>query len=89
MDTTSLYDIKEVKRMLNKCMVDKTEPELCFTINGNTYMIIPLNDKISFQWLSHIDEFYFKSVEELFSSNLINNIILNRDWSKVEEIWYY
>ncbi len=89
MDTTPLYNIKEVKSMLNKCMVDKTEPELCFTLNGNSYMIIPLNDKISFQWLFHTDEFFYESVEELFSSNLINDIILNRDWSKVEEIWYY
>lgn len=46
-------------------------------------------NKLSFQWIGKTDETYYKTVEELFSSELINGIILNKDWSKLENIWFY
>lgn len=83
------YDIQFVKQKLNEYLKKGIEPELCFKIDGNEYMIIPLKDKISFQWVGETDEFYYSSVEELFSTELINGIILNKDWQKIEEIYYY
>ncbi len=88
-DKTYKYDIELVKQKLNEYLKNGVEPELCIKINGNEYMIIPLKDKISFQWIGRTDEVYYNSVEELFHSELINGIILNRDWHKVEDIYYY
>jgi hypothetical protein len=48
-------------------------------------MIIPLKNKISFQWLGVTNKIFF-NVEELFSQELINEIILDRDWSKIKSI---
>lgn len=70
-------------------MKNGAEPELCITIKGNEYMIIPLKDKISFQWIGKTNEFYYKGVEELFNSKLINGLILNEDWDELEDIYYY
>ncbi len=85
----NLYDIEIFKLKLNEYMKDGVEPELCIKINTEEYMIIPLKDKISFQWIGKTEEFFFDSVEELFKSKLINGIILNNDWNKIEEIYYY
>lgn len=51
-------------------------------------MIIPLKDKISFQWIGKTNEIYYKNVEELFSSKLINGIILDKDWNQLKDIYY-
>lgn len=83
------FNIDYTKDKLKQYLRDGSEPELCIKIDDKEYMIIPLKDKISFQWISNTDEFYFKSVDELFSSELINGIVLNRDWDKVQDIWYY
>ncbi len=83
------YDIKYTKQKLNEYLKKGVEPELCVKINGNEYMIIPLKDKISFQWIGKTDESYFNSVEELFSAKLVNGVILNNDWQIIEDIYYY
>lgn len=51
-------------------------------------MIIPLKDKISFRWIGKTNEIYYKNVEELFSSKLINGIILDKDWNQLKDIYY-
>lgn len=84
-----LYDIDYAKKVLNEYLKKGLEPELCFEIDSNTYMIIPLKDKISFQWIGRTEEFYFNNVEELFSSELVNGIILNKVWDKIDNIYYY
>ncbi len=89
MDMIDYFDIEYTKEKLNKCLENGTEPELCIKIEGNDYMIIPLRDKISFQWIGKTSEFFYKDVDELFSNELINGIVLNRDWNKVEDIYYY
>lgn len=83
------YDIQFVKKKLNESLKRGAEPELCIKIDGNIYMIIPLKDKISFQWVGKTEEIYFNSVEELFSTELVNGIILNKDWEKREDIYFY
>lgn len=84
-----LYDINYVKNKLNGYLKNGIETELCIKIKNNKYMIIPLKDKISFQWIGKINEIYYKNVEELFSSKLINGIILDKDWNQLEDIYYY
>lgn len=83
------YDIQFAKKKLNEYLKSGVEPELCIKINGNEYMIIPLKDKISFQQVGQTEEFYYSNVEELFSAELINGIILNNDWETIEDIYYY
>ena len=83
------YDIDYTKQKLEEYLKKGFEVELCIRINGNDYMIITLKNKISFQWIGNSSEIYYSSVSELFSSNLINQIVLNNDWNKIEDIWFY
>ena len=69
-----LFDINYAKNKLNEYLKNDIEAELCIRIKNNKYMIIPLKDKISFQWIGKTNEIYYKNVEELFSSKLINGI---------------
>lgn len=89
MDMTDYFNIEYTKNKLKKYLENDVEPELCIKIDGRDYMIIPLGNKISFQWIGNTNEFFYKNVEELFSGELVNKIVLNRDWNKIEDIWYY
>ena len=83
-----LFDINYAKNKLNEYLKNDIEAELCIRIKNNKYMIIPLKDKISFQWIGKTNEIYYKNVEELFSSKLINGIILDKDWNQLKDIYY-
>jgi hypothetical protein len=89
MDTEKFYNIEYAKEKIKEYLKKGDEPEICIKINGNDYMIIPLKDKISFQWIGHTSEFYYNNVEELFGSVLINGIILDRDWINMQDVWYF
>ena len=82
------YNINYTKQKLKEYLKDGIEPELCIRINNEDYMIIPLKDKLSFQWIGKSKETYYNTVEELFNKTLINGITLNNDWDKIEDIWY-
>ncbi len=84
-----LFDINYTKNKLNEYLKNDIEAELYIRIKNNKYMIIPLKDKISFQWIGKTNEIYYKNVEELFSSKLINGIILDKDWNQLKDIYYY
>ena len=83
-----LFDINYAKNKLNEYLKNDIEAELCIRIKNNKYMIIPLKDKISFQWIGKTNEIYYKNVEDLFSSKLINGIILDKDWNQLKDIYY-
>ena len=83
-----LFDINYAKNKLNEYLKNDIEAELCIRIKNNKYMIIPLKDKISFQWIGKTNEIYCKNVEDLFSSKLINGIILDKDWNQLKDIYY-
>ena len=57
MQSKELCNIGFVKQKLNEYLKNGAEPELCIRIKGNEYMIIPLKDKISFQWIGKTNEF--------------------------------
>lgn len=80
------YNLNYVKSALREWLLKGSEPELCIKIDGKEYMIIPLNERLSFQWIGETSEFYFETVEELFSSVLVNGLVLDRDWNRVEDI---
>ena len=83
------YDTNYTKQKLEEYLKKGYEVELCIRIDGNDYMIIPLKNKISFQWIGKSSESYYSSISELFNSILINKIVLNNDWNKIEDIWFY
>lgn len=89
MDMTDYLNIEFTKKELNKYLENGAEPELCIKIDDRDYMIIPLKDKISFQWIGVTNEIYFKNIDELFSKELINGIILDKDWNKIQNIYFY
>lgn len=89
MENEELYNIEFTKKKLNEYLKKGIETEFVIKIRGNDYMIIPLKNKISFQWIGKSKEFYYNNVEELFNSKLINGIILNNDWDSIEDIYYY
>jgi glucan-binding YG repeat protein len=89
MDAEEFYNIEYAKKKIKEYLKKGKEPEICIKINGNDYMIIPLKDKISFQWIGETSEYYYNNVDELFSSVLINGIILDRDWINIQDVWYY
>ncbi len=89
MDMTNYFNIDFTKTELNSYLENGKELELCIEIDDKDYIIIPLKNKISFQWIGKTKEIFFKDVEELFAKELINGIILNRDWNKVKQIWFY
>lgn len=82
------YNLEFTKRKLKNYMMAGQEKEFCFKIKGIDYMITPSRYKISFKEIGKTEEMNFSGVEELFSNKAVNGLILNRDWSKVEDIWY-
>ena len=72
-----------------------------FRDKKDEYMIIIFKDEVSFQrcggleldnegnWVApkQSGETYYKSLDELYESDLIDGINLRRDWSKIEEIY--
>lgn len=70
----------------------KGEPEYCFKFQNhdNEYMIIRYKEGPSFQRCGISDgsgEFFYSSLDELYMSDLIDNINLSRDWGNIIDIW--
>ena len=56
------------------------------------YMIIIYDDHCSFQRRGYKDgsgEINFKTLDELYNAELFDNIILSRDWNKINELSCY
>lgn len=70
------------------------EPEIEFYFKGrkNTYMIIKYNDYITFQRCGTKEEqsgeLKFESLDVLYNSRTIDNIILKEEWDKIEDILF-
>lgn len=88
-DMLDYYDLDFTKNQILKWLDEGSEPEFCFQIDEKSYMIIPLKDKVSIQWLGNTVEEYFGRVDELLNANLFDGLNLKRDWDKVTKIWFY
>ena len=83
MNKYSFFDVKEI---LNDMVCNNIEPELSLYINGKEYMIICYKDKCSFQKCENGDktyEIFYKTLDELYNSVTIDNILLKRDWDNI------
>ena len=81
---------EELKRLICE---NKNEPEVWFIINGKEYMIIGYEVKCSFQRCgakgTGSGEFYYGSLDELYTAETVDGIILKRDWDRITEIYSY
>lgn len=87
------YTIEDIKRMLLRCISEYScEAELLikFAENENEYMIIIYDDHCSFQRCGvkgkGSGEYNYKTLEQLFLSQQVDNIMLERDWNNIEYI---
>ena len=88
----NIYSIDYVKEVINEFIKMDFEPELslCFRGNESEYMIIGYADHVSFQRCGYYDgsgEIEYKTLDELFETELIDGICLKRDWNKILDIW--
>ena len=88
----NIYSIEYVKETINELIKMGIEPEvtLCFRGNESEYMIIGYADHVSFQRCGYYDgsgEIEYKTLDELFKSELIDGICPERDWNKVIDIY--
>lgn len=88
----NIYSIDYVKNAIREFVEIGMEPELtiCFRGNKSEYMIIGYEDHVSFQRCGYYDgsgEIDYKTLEELFEAEIIDDICLKRDWNKVVDIW--
>lgn len=68
------------------------EIELCFKNKKNTYMIIKYNGYITFQRCGtdneQSGEIKFESLDELYNTKTLDDIILKNDWNEIEDILF-
>ena len=86
------YTFEEIKTLLLKSInVDHIEAELSLTFKNksNEYMIIIYDDHCSFQRCGSLQEqsgeYNYKTLDELYKAQQIDNIILERDWNNIIE----
>jgi phosphosulfolactate synthase (CoM biosynthesis protein A) len=80
------YLFSEIKARLDEMIADGLEPELSLFMYGKEYMIIGLKDRFSFQRCGTCDgsgEVYYNTLDELYNSITIDNILLKRDWNDI------
>ena len=86
------YTFEEIKTLLLKSInEDHIEAELSLTFKNksNEYKIIIYNDHCSFQRCGSLQEqsgeYDYKTLDELYKAQQIDNIILERDWNNIIE----
>jgi hypothetical protein len=80
-----------IKKKLNDMAAAGWEPELELIIQGKTYMIIAYEDHCSFQRCGIKDrsgEINYQTLDELYQSPTVDDILLERDWRYIEEMTF-
>lgn len=85
------YTFEKIKALLLKSInEDHIESELRLTFNdkSNEYMIIIYDDHCSFQRCGKLEEqtvANYKTLDEMYKAQQVDNIVLERDWNKIIE----
>ena len=89
-DSTAEFTFEEIKTLLLKSIDEyecEAELRLFFENNSNEYMIIIYKDRCSFQRCGNIKkssgEYYYKTLDELYTATQVDDIILKKDWDKI------
>lgn len=87
------YTFEDIKGLLLKSIREhgfESELRLHIHDNPNEYMIIIYNDHCSFQRCGAPEkasgEYNFESLDELYKTQQIDDIVLERDWEKVRDL---
>ena len=79
------YTFEQIKNNLTE-LVD-FEPELRLWINGHEYIIILYADFCTFgRCGGDMAVVEFKSLDDLYNSLVLDNIVLKRDWENIEKV---
>ena len=85
------YSFEEIKKLLLKCISEnhiETELRIVFDDKSYEYMIIVYDDHCSFQRCGKKEEqsgeYIYKTLDELYKSQQIDDILLERDWDKIK-----
>ena len=80
------YSFEQIKQYLQELLEKYCEPELSLWINEREYTIILYPDFCSFQKCEEQTEILnFKSLDELYVSEVFDGIILNNDWNRITQ----
>lgn len=85
------YTFEEIKKLLLKIINEEyieAELTLVFDDKSHDYMIIIYEDFCSFQRCGTIEEqtvANYKTLDELYEAQQVDNIILKRDWHKIKD----
>ena len=86
------YSFEEIKKMLLKSIKEhhiEAELELIFEDKSCEYMIIIYDNHCSFQRCGTQEEqsgeYNYRTLDELYKAQQIDDIILERDWDKIIE----
>jgi len=86
------YTFEEIKTLLLKSINEdhiEAELRLTFKDKSNEYMIIIYDDHCSFQRCGSLQEqsgeCNYKTLDELYKAQQVDNIILERDWNNIIE----
>lgn len=89
-NSTAEFTFEEIKTLLLKSIDEydcEAELRLFFENNSNEYMIIIYKDRCSFQRCGNIKkssgEYYYKTLDELYTATQVDDIILKKDWDKI------
>jgi len=86
------YSFEEIKKKMNELVENVCEPELTLYMYGKAYMIIAYGDHCSFQRCGFNDgsgEVNYKTLDELYNTETVDNILLKRDWKDIENFECY
>ncbi|MCL2571931.1 MAG: hypothetical protein FWE11_05965 [Defluviitaleaceae bacterium] len=92
------YSFYEIREIMEKMLAAHIEPELRLFLNDKEYMIIGFENEYSFQRCGtdfSSGEYFFRTLEDLYRSETIDGIVLQRDWPKITGFectdyeWYY
>ncbi len=92
MENANDWRYEKFKEYLEK--YKDSEPEIPFLLNGKKYIIINYKDKVSFQRFGDAvqdqsGEVFFKTLYELYYTETIDGVLLERDWEKIERFCDY
>ena len=85
------YTFEEIKTLLLKSINEEhieAELRLVFKDKPDEYMITIYDDMCTFQRCGNIERqtvAYYKALDELYTAEQVDNIILARDWDNITE----
>jgi len=80
----------EIKEKMQETITNGFEPELTIRMNDKEYMIIGYKNRFSFQRCSSQKsmgggEVFCSTIDELYTTESVDNILLKRDWDDIKE----